>query len=103
MDKKDKNKKIRVVRKGEMEPVLYIFHNDPTAAHASIEQMMKKIRSQYYWPQMFENIREYVQTCDSCQRREKYKRKEFLHPILVGEPFHQLGIDYVGPLETDTS
>ena len=90
--------KTRVLRKWELEPVLFMFHHDPTAAHASTDKMMEKIKSRYYWPQMYENIKEYVQTCDACQRRGKSKRVEPLHPIPVGTPFHQIGIDYVGPL-----
>ena len=75
-----------------------MFHNDPTAAHTSTDKMMKKIRMRYYWPQMYEDIRIYVRSCDICQRRGKYKRSEPLHPIPVGEPFHRIGIDYVGLL-----
>jgi len=90
--------KLRVVRHFEMEPVLFMFHYDPTAAHSSKEKMMEKMRTRYYWPQMFEDIRAYVESCDPCQRRGKSKRNEQLHPIPVGAPFYQIGIDYVGPL-----
>ena len=31
-------------------------------------------------------------------KKRKAKRNEPLHPIPVGEPFYQIGIDYVGPL-----
>ena len=91
-------KLLRVVRNFELDPVLYMFHNDPTAAHASKDKMFDKIKERYYWPQMFEDIKNYVITCDTCQRRGKAKRNEPLHPIPVGEPFFQIGIDYVGPL-----
>src|ERR1044071_1646603 len=96
----DKNtkKKIRVIRAFEMEATLFMFHNDPLSAHASTERMMNKMRTRYYWPQMYEDIREYVRSCDICQRRGKYRRTEPLHPIPVGEPFYRIGIDYVGPL-----
>jgi Integrase zinc binding domain/Integrase core domain len=95
---KGTQKKIRVIRPYEMEAVLYMFHNDPLAAHSSTDRMMDKMKTRYYWPQMFEGIREYVKSCDSCQRRGGHKRREPLHPIPVGEPFHRIGIDYVGPL-----
>ena len=91
-------KKIRVIRPFEMEAIMFMFHNDPLSAHASTERMMNKMRTRYYWPQMYENIREYVRSCDICQRRGKYRRTEPLHPIPVGEPFYRIGIDYVGPL-----
>ena len=47
---------------------------------------------------MYENIREYVKSCDACQRRGKPQRKSELNPIEVHTPFYQIGIDFVGPL-----
>lgn len=99
--KKDRRKEgnlLRVIRPYEMEPVLYMMHNDPSAGHFSTEIMFDKIRSRYYWPQMYENIRQYVQSCDACQRRGKPKNQQLLHPIPVHSPFFQVGIDFVGPL-----
>jgi len=87
IDKNDSNNKIRVIRRFEMEPTLYIFHNDPTAAHASRDKMFDKMKKRFYWPQMYNNIRDYVESCDQCQRRGKFKRSEPLHPIPVGEHF----------------
>ena len=98
IDKK-KDMKIRVIQKGDEEnAVLYMFHHDPTAAHSSIDKIMDKMKTRYYWPQMYESIRSYVRSCDQCQRRGKWKNNEPLHPIPVGKAFHQIGIDYVGPL-----
>ena len=47
---------------------------------------------------MYENIRQYVQSCDACQRRGRAKTHQYLHPIPVHSPFYQVGIDFVGPL-----
>ena len=48
---------------------------------------------------MFEDIRNYIKACDSCQRRGKpSKNSTLLHPIPVGKPFEKIGIDFVGPL-----
>ena len=47
---------------------------------------------------MFEDIKNYVQSCDSCQKRGRASRIEPLHPIPIGQPFYRIGIDYVGPL-----
>ena len=67
IDKQKKNNLLRVIRKFETEAILYIMHNDLTEGHLSIEAMFSKIRSRYYWLQMYKLIREYVKTCDSCQ------------------------------------
>ena len=98
IDKRKTNNFLKVIKRYEMEPVLYMFHNDPTAGHFSVDIMFNKIRDRYYWPQMYEDIKVYVQSCDACQRRGKYKRNEPLHPIPVHSPFYQIGIDFVGPL-----
>ena len=99
--KKDRRKEgrfLRLIKKNELEQVLYMFHNDPTAAHFATDAMFEKIRTRYYWPQMYENIRDYVRTCDACQRRGGHRKNQLLHPIPVGNPFHQIGMDFVGPL-----
>ena len=98
--KKDKTKQgnlLRVIRTFEMEPVLYMMHNAPTGGHFSTDIMFNKIKARYYWPQLYENIRNYVQCCDACQRRGKTKVQHKLHPIPVHSPFYQVGIDFVGP------
>jgi len=87
-----------IIRNFETEPVLFMMHNDSTAGHFAVDKMFEKIRDRYYWPQMYETIKNYVQTCDSCQRRGKNKDNQLLHPIPVYGPFYQIGIDIVGPL-----
>jgi len=98
LDKRSPNNLLKVLQKHELFPVLYIFHNDPTAAHFAVDNMFEKIRNRYYWPQMYEDIRKYVQSCDSCQKRGKNRKNQKMHPIPVGDPFYQIGIDFVGPL-----
>ena len=97
-DKKKEGRLLRLIRKTELDSVLYMFHNDPTAAHFATDTMFEKIRTRYYWPQMYEDICSYVRSCDACQRRGRNKKNQLLHPIPVGEPFNQIGIDFVGPL-----
>ena len=97
-DKRKQNHLLRVIRKHELEPVLFMFHNDPTAAHFAVDAMFEKICTRYYWPQMYEDIRNYVRSCDSCQRRGKNKKNQTLHPIPINTSFYQIGIDFVGPL-----
>src|SRR5438876_1219212 len=48
---------------------------------------------------MYDDIKGYVKSCDTCQRRGQKGGKNYLNPIEVGEPFERIGIDFVGPLE----
>ncbi len=47
---------------------------------------------------MYEDVRGYVQTCDTCQRRGNLKANNILHLIEPKAPFQKIGIDIVGPL-----
>src|SRR3954447_7084212 len=97
-DSRDPDKLYRVIQKTELPALLYMMHNDPTSGHFSADTMFTKIKARYYWPQYYESIKEYVKSCDACQRRGRSKRNNLLHPIPVHSPFYQIGIDFVGPL-----
>ena len=47
---------------------------------------------------MFEDIRNYVRTCDDCQWREGLQKNNIIYPIPAKVPFQWIGIDIVGPL-----
>ena len=47
---------------------------------------------------MYETTREYIKSCDQCQRREKQVRKEEIKPLIIGQPFSRIGINIKGPL-----
>src|ERR671929_1351041 len=97
-DKNNSTKFYRVIRKEELPALLYMMHNDPTSGHFATDAMFQKIKERYYWPQYYEDIKRYVESCDTCQRRGRSKRNNLLHPIPVHRPFYQIGIDFVGPL-----
>ena len=96
--RRNKKGNLRVVLQDQVEPILFHIHRDVTGAHLGIDAVFEKVKERYYWPQMFEDVRNYVRTCDVCQRRGPPERKEPLVPLAVKEPFYQIGIDVKGPL-----
>ena len=82
----------------QVEPILYHLHTDMNGAHLGTDAVIHKIKERYYWPQMGEDVKAYIQTCDICQRRGKQQRREELIPIKIKGPFHRIGIDIKGPL-----
>src|SRR5438034_690367 len=72
-----------------------MMHNDPTAGHFAVDVMANKIKTRYYWPQYYEDIRKYVAACDACQKRGRNQKNNVLHPIPVHSAFYQIGIDIV--------
>src|SRR6185437_11508689 len=51
---------------------------------------------------MYRDVQEYIKTCETCQKRQRGRRKEPLHPIQIGRSFERIGIDLVGPLPITT-
>jgi hypothetical protein len=89
---------LRVVKLTEVESILYNMHSDPLAGHFAFDGTFQRTIARYYWPQMGDDIKNYIQACQTCQKFGGTRRKEPLHPIRVGQPYDRVGIDLVGPL-----
>ena len=48
--------------------ILRNFHNSPTAGHYSQERTLYQLEQHFYWPEMRHDVKEYVKTCETCQR-----------------------------------
>src|SRR6266498_370252 len=92
------NKKLKVLKRNEIEPILSLAHEYLLSGHFGLEATLSKLKERYYWPKIKDDIKSYIQTCDQCQRREKITDENELHSIRIKEPFYQWGIDIVGPL-----
>ena len=52
-----------------------------------------------WWPNIENEIREYILTCDICQKRRKNKEKVTHEKSETPtKPFQHIGIDVMGPL-----
>jgi len=65
-------------------------HDSKIAGHFGTYQTIGRVRANFYWPKMNENITEYVRSCDVCQRNKVIWHKKFglLEPLEV--PMRQL-------------
>jgi len=93
----------KVLLKDQVEPVLYHLHRDISGAHLGMDAILEKIKERYYWPQMGDDVKKYIRTCDICQRRGPQQRREELIPIKVQGLFYRIGIDIKGPLPVTSS
>lgn len=75
--------------------LLYEHHAAPHAAHVGRDRTRESMTSRYYWPNMVQEIDEWVGTCAVCVRRKPspYGRVGQLHPLTVKEPFGMWGMD----------
>ena len=96
------NKKLKVIRRNELELILSLAHEYLLSGHFGLEATLSKLKERYYWPKMKDDIKSYIQTCDQCQRCGKTTDENELHSIKIKEPFYQWGIDIIRPL-TETS
>lgn len=75
-------------------------HASQTGGHKGITKTYARIKQNYYWEGMKNDISEFVKRCISCQRR-KLTRNKTRQPMLITdtppEPFHKISMDIVGP------
>ena len=70
------------------------------AGHMGINKTYKNLREDYWWLAMGLDVKDYLESCPTCERYRKIKsRNEELHPIIVTESWHTLGMDIKGPLK----
>src|ERR1044071_1863184 len=52
----------KVVKEGETAPIIFLYHNNPLAGHLEATKTLQKLKAQYFWLQMYEEIRRYIQS-----------------------------------------
>lgn len=83
------------------EKILKKCHDDPTSSHGGIKKTIYKVKTNYYWPCMSKNIKEYVKKCVLCQTCKPVNfimRNEMGQPKDPEKPWKMLSVDLVGPL-----
>lgn len=63
--------------------------------HFGIKKTFASIKEKYFWPKMFQDINDYVKSCDVCQRTKVNRRQNRvpLHPLPVEGRFSRIHID----------
>ena len=87
LQRKTGKRRVKVIQNFQVIPLLQVLHDSLIAGHAGVNKMFQVVQQRYYWPQIFEDIRNYVKTCDDCQRREGLKKNNIIHPIPAKVPF----------------
>lgn len=81
--------------------LLTAIHDDPfQGGHFSVDKMLSKIRTRYWWPLMKQDVQRHVQACVPCQQYNYSRQKKpgHLQPIPpVATPFSIIGMDFCGP------
>ncbi|GJX48575.1 reverse transcriptase domain-containing protein [Tanacetum coccineum] len=89
----------RCVHGQEVVDILTACHNGPTRGHHGANYIAKKVfDSGFYWPTIYRNAYNMVNSCDSCQRQGKISQRDEMpqNAIQVCEIFDVWGIDFIG-------
>lgn len=83
--------------------ILHVIHDTPEGGHIGQRATLKKVQERFWWPKMSKSVRDYVASCEICQRHKRLPgcQPGLLTPIPPPATiFHTVGIDHVGPLPT---
>ena len=92
---------IYVPRNTELWERIIKFHHDrPLVGHPREHRTQELIERNYWWPRLGNQVREYVRTCETCQRSKvKRFRTGELHPHeITAKPWETISMDLIGPL-----
>lgn len=87
-----------VLHSGNVMDVIEKVHKE---GHLGINNTWRRMRLQYEGYQLYDRVREYVESCEQCQlrARRRHIRHEEAHPIPTPtRPFYMIGCDAVGPI-----
>ncbi|KAK2977850.1 hypothetical protein RJ640_017050 [Escallonia rubra] len=73
-------------------------HDTLWAGHAGGERTLSLLQQGYYWPQMGDEVQEYVKTCLTCQedKVERKKKAGLLQPLSVPKrPWQSVSLDFI--------
>ena len=81
--------------------ILSVNHDSPFSGHAGVQRTYQRLRKDFYWPKMFNDVQRYCRECVSCAQRKPDFRKhraplqKFPDIFEKGETY---GMDIIGPL-----
>lgn len=80
--------------------VLEETHDQATAGHMGFRKTAKRIAERYYWPGWRRDVRQYVRSCDNCQKYkvEQCKPAGLMRFRRPKGPWYSITADLIGPL-----
>ena len=81
------------------------LHDAPYSGHPGIAKTKKLVQKDFYWGSMLKDVKDYIQSCHSCQQNKSSNQKSggLLQPLLIPERKWQVvTMDFIMSLpETD--
>jgi Integrase zinc binding domain len=87
--------------------LLHDHHDAATAGHRGATKTIRTLQHQYYWGSLAKDVRDYVRTCDACQRAKSDRRRRAGLSTPHSPPmtkWSEMSIDFMfESLETDAA
>jgi hypothetical protein len=80
-----KQNRLYVPKRRLRDVLLKECHDGPLAGHGGAKCTITFFKKFYYWPNLKDNVEEYVKTCFTCQQNRKLNKKQggLLQPLLI--------------------
>ena len=73
--------------------MLEACHDD--IGHLGKERVLSLLIDRFYWPNMFKDVEEYVDTCPRCLRFKTTPEHAELNPIYASRPLELVHMDFL--------
>ena len=83
------------------EHIMRECHDAPLAGHPGFERTLEAVQRTFWWPAITRDVREYVRTCELCQRNKPSNRSPqgLLQPLAIpAEKWQSVSIDFIAAL-----
>ena len=84
----------------ERQTILQQLHNE--SGHKRREDTYRQVADRYWWDNLHEEVKSYIQSCEECQHRDLSRPEEALHPTLVVHLWQKVDLEvvYMPPCES---
>lgn len=72
-------------------------HDCPFSGHPGRDRTLWNLSRHFYWPHMGRSVKDFVKSCESCQRSKSSRNKVgLLQPLPVpDQPWHHISMDFI--------
>lgn len=86
--------------------LLTFYHDSSMGGHSGIIATYKRIKQDFYWKKMKQDMYKHIRECDTCQRckGENVAYPGLLYPLPIREKFwHDISMDFIEGLPKASS
>ena len=79
--------------------VLQELHSGVISGHLGEEKMLRQLKERFYWPGMYEDVKNWCQTCPTCVTKKSPVPKGHapMQTVRAGYPMQVIAVDITGP------